>query len=56
MKTGNIQIVVLEPEAGYTLTNGETYSKKVYLGANDSPENWREVPDDELSQEVIDSL
>lgn len=26
------------------LTNGEIYSDKVYLGVNDSPENWHEIP------------
>ena len=53
MKTGNISIVVLEPEEGYTLFNGETYSKKVYLGNLDSPENWHEIPDAEVPEEVI---
>lgn len=24
---------------------GEIYSDKVYLGVNDSPENWHEIPD-----------
>ena len=32
------------------LTNGETYSYKVYLGVNDSPENWREVPVAEIPE------
>ena len=36
---------------GYTLTNGETYSKRVYLGINDSPDNWREIPDEEVPEE-----
>lgn len=48
MKQQPIQIIVLEPDDGYTLTNGETYSKRVYLGINDSPENWREIPDGEV--------
>ena len=43
MKTGEIKLIVLEPDDGYLLTNGETYSEKVYLGIGDSPENWREV-------------
>lgn len=51
MKNGTIQIITLEPEEGYTLTNGETYSKKVYLGIHDSPENWWEIPDSEVPVE-----
>lgn len=51
MKMIPIEILVLEPEEGYTLTNGETYSKKVYLGRNDSPENWLEVPDEIVPEE-----
>ena len=41
-----INITVLEPSQGMTLTNGETYSKKVYLGINDNPNNWYEIEDD----------
>ena len=51
MKTSPIQIIVLEPEEGYVLTNGETYSTKVYLGVNDSPENWHEIPESEVPEE-----
>ena len=50
MRNATIEITVLEPEEGYTLTNGETYSKKVYLGINDSPENWHEIPDEEVPE------
>ena len=52
MKESSIKITVLEPSPGMTLTNGETYSKKVYLGINDSPENWHEIPDEEVPVEV----
>lgn len=48
MTTSNIEIIVLEPSEGFTLTNGEIYSKKVYLGIHDSPENWWEIPDEEV--------
>lgn len=51
MKQQPIQIIVLEPDDGYTLTNGETYSKRVYLGINDSPDNWREIPDEDVPEE-----
>ena len=53
MRTQPIQIIVLEPDEGYTLTNGETYSKKVYLGINDSPTNWTEIPDSEVPEDVV---
>ena len=53
MKTGNIQIITLEPDEGYTLTNGDTYSKLVYLSALDSPENWHEIPDSEVPEDVV---
>ena len=52
MKSTPIQIITLEPDEGFTLTNGETYSKKVYLGINDSPENWWEIPDEEVPEET----
>ena len=46
---------------GMTLTNGDTYSKKVYLP--DEAENWQEIPDsevpvidDETGEVVISSL
>ena len=39
-----IEIRVLEPSPGMVLTNGETFSDRVYLGVGDSPDNWWEVP------------
>ena len=32
------------------LTNGEVYSKEVYLGINDSAENWHEITDAEYEE------
>ena len=46
MKQNQIQITVLEANEGMVLTNGETYSTLVYLGVNDSPSNWTEIPED----------
>lgn len=43
MKKQPIQIIVLEPDDGMVLTNGETTSHRVYLGINDSPDNWWEI-------------
>ena len=44
-------ITVIEASEGMTLTNGETYSKRIYLGTHDSPENWYEIPDEQVPQE-----
>lgn len=48
-------ITILTPEDGLYLTNGETYSTKVYLGKNASAEDWWEVdsiPEDEDDPEL----
>lgn len=36
-------IRVIEPENGLWLTNGETYSQKVYLGKNANANEWTET-------------
>lgn len=51
-------IRILTPSDGKYLTNGETYSTKVYLGKNASPEDWWEVdeiPDETEDPELTDS-
>lgn len=35
---------------GYYLTDGEIYTKEVYLGVNDKPENWHEITETEYKQ------
>ena len=40
--------VILKADEGMTLTNGETFGKVVYLGANDNADNWREITDEEM--------
>ena len=50
--TNDKGIRVLTPDEGKYLTNGETYSTKVYLGKNASPDEWREV--DEIPAEEDD--
>ena len=51
-------ITVLEPDKGLFLTDGQTYSEKVYLGKNADPAAWTETewdgtyPDDD---EIDDS-
>lgn len=48
MTTDTFSIEKIEADEGYVLTNGETYSKLIYLGINDSPDNWHEIPEDEV--------
>lgn len=48
MITKTIEMTALEAADGYVLTNGSTYSRLVYLGINDSPSNWHEIPESEV--------
>lgn len=48
MKLSNLNIEVLEPNSSENwLTNGDTFSKKVFLGKYDSLENWVEISNEE---------
>ena len=50
MKTTKIEVIKLTPSEGMVLTNGETYGLvEVYLGCNDSPDNWREITVEEYN-------
>lgn len=51
MKKSTIELIKLTASEGMTLTNGETYGKEVYLGVNDSADNWHEIPDSEVPVE-----
>ena len=51
MKTTTVELIKLEASDGHTLTNGEAYGKVIYLGANDSADNWHEIPDSEVPKE-----
>lgn len=42
---------VLTPQKGLWLTNGSTYSKKIWMGINDKKENWSEVEESEVPDE-----
>ena len=49
---------ILIADEGMTYTNGYVYWKKVYLGVNDSPENWNPITDaeaEERKNEVIEN-
>lgn len=45
---------ILTADEGKMLTNGSTYSKQVWLGINDSVNNWQEVDETE-AEEVEDT-
>lgn len=51
MEKSTIELIKLTASEGMTLTNGETYGIEVYLGCNDSPDNWHEIPETEVPQE-----
>ena len=50
MEVTTIELRKLTAAEGMTLTNGEVYSKEIYLGCNDSPVNWHEITDAEAER------
>lgn len=50
MEKSTIELIKLTASEGMTLTNGESFGKEIYLGVNDKPENWREIPDSEVPE------
>ena len=51
MEKSTIELIKLTASEGMTLTNGETYGKEVYLGVNDSADNWQEIPEADVPAE-----
>ena len=54
MEISNITVKFIVPQSGHTLTQSEDvkieeriFSKKVWLGVNDSEKNWKEITDEE---------
>lgn len=45
MIESTITLRKLTAAEGYVLTNGEVYGKEIYLGKNDSPAFWYEIPE-----------
>lgn len=43
MKSENIILTKLQADEGMILTDGKSYGKIAYLGANDRAENWHEI-------------
>ena len=56
MIESTIKITKLTASEGMVLTNGDTFSKEVYLGKNDSPANWHEITENQASQEQSKAL
>ena len=47
MKQETIELRKLTADDGKVLTNGEAYGTEIYLGKDDSPENWHEITTEE---------
>ena len=48
---------MLVADKGKMLTDGETYSPVVYLGKNESVDNWQEVNESEVTEnEELESM
>lgn len=54
MKVTTIELRKLTASDGMVLTNGEAFGKEIYLGVNDSAENWHEITDAEYEKIVAE--
>ena len=57
MEISTIEIKKITASEGMVLTNGEAYSSvggSVYLGTNDSADNWREITEEEYNDIVAE--
>jgi hypothetical protein len=52
MTESKIEITKLTASDGHILTNGDVYGEDVYLGVNDSAENWHEITMEEYDSIV----
>lgn len=50
MEKTTIELTKITASEGMVLTNGEVYSKEIYLGCNDNADNWREITDAEYEK------
>lgn len=50
MTTTETKLIKLTPSEGMWLNKGDIVGDCVYLGINDSPDNWREITDEEATQ------
>lgn len=59
MKISTIELRQITAEDNMVLTNGETFSDvggTIYLGVNDSPENWDEITAEEAEKRQAEML
>lgn len=52
MEIKTFEMRELKADSGMVLTNGETFSSvggSVYLGINDSPDNWHEITEEQYN-------
>ena len=49
-----VSITKLTASDGMVLTNDSAYGKEIYLGVNDSPNNWHEITDAEYAEILAD--
>lgn len=47
---------ILKADEGKFLTNGETFANVVYLGKNDSADNWYEITNEEYKQIIAQEI
>ena len=52
MEKTTIELTKVTAAEGMWLTNGEAYSKEIYLGVNDCIDNWHEITDAEYEEIV----
>ena len=50
MTETKIELRKLTAAEGMILTNGEAFGKEIYLGKNDSAENWHEITQAEYDE------
>ena len=50
MNIETIELKKITASEGKILTNGEVYSKEIYLGKYDSPDNWNEITEEEYNK------
>ena len=43
---------VLIAAEGMVYTDGEVYGKEIWLGVNDDPSNWHEIPESEIPSDT----
>ena len=54
METTRIELIKITATEGKVLTNGEAYSKEIYLGINDSIDNWQEITEAEYEEHLAE--